>query len=73
MSTDHPFHKSVKSKHEKGPTGQIFPCSMTNNPIECRYWIQAYSVDDHVTSGEKTMYYLERDFTDMVYDLHVES
>ena len=27
---------------------------MTNNPLECRYWTQAYSVDDHVTFGEKT-------------------
>ena len=26
---------------------------MTNNPLECRYWTQAYSVDDHVTFGEK--------------------
>ena len=29
---------------------------MTNNPLECRYWTQAYSVDDHVTFGGKTMY-----------------
>ena len=26
---------------------------MTNNPLECRYWTQAYSVDDHVTFGGK--------------------
>ena len=26
---------------------------ITNNPLECRYWTQAYSVDDHVTFGEK--------------------
>ena len=26
---------------------------MTNNPLECRYWTQGYSVDDHVTFGEK--------------------
>ena len=28
---------------------------MTNNPNECRYWTQAYSVDDHIFCGEKTM------------------
>ena len=31
-----------------------------------------YSVDDHIIFGEKTLYYLQRDFTDMLYDLHVE-
>ena len=45
---------------------------MTNNPLECRYWTHVYSVDDHVTFGKKNMYYLKRDFTDIVYDLHVE-
>ena len=44
---------------------------MSNNPLECRYWTQACSVDDHVIFGEK-MYYLQRDFTDVVYDLQVE-
>ena len=44
---------------------------MANNPLECRYWTQAYSVDDHIILGEKTLYYLQRDFTDMIYDLHV--
>ena len=39
---------------------------MTNNPLECRYWTQTYNVN------EKTVYYLQRDITDMVYDLHVE-
>ena len=32
---------------------------MTNNPLECRYWTQAYSVDGHVTFGKKNMYYLK--------------
>ena len=45
---------------------------MANNPHECGYWTQVYSVDDHIVFGEKTMYYLQRDFTDMIYDLHVE-
>ena len=45
---------------------------MTNNPHECRYWTQAYSVDDHIIFGEKTLYYLQRNFTDMIYDLHFE-
>ena len=45
---------------------------MTNNTHECRYWTQAYSVDGHIIFGEKTLYYLQRDFTDMIYDLHVE-
>ena len=49
-----------------------FDVYMTNNPLECRYWTQAYSVDDHVTFGEKTLYYLQRDFMDMVYDLKTE-
>ena len=31
MSTDHPFHNNVESKHEKGPKGQRFPCSMSSN------------------------------------------
>ena len=45
---------------------------MTNNLLECRYWTEGYNADDHVTFGEKTMYYLQRDLIDMVYDLHVE-
>ena len=45
---------------------------MTNNPLACRYWTQTYNVNDHVTFGEKTEYYLQRDITDMVYDLHVD-
>ena len=34
---------------------------MSNSPLECRYWTQAYSVDDHIIFGEKTLYYLQRD------------
>ena len=26
---------------------------MANNPLECRYWTQCYTVDDHVMYGEK--------------------
>ena len=45
---------------------------MANNPLECRYWEQCYTVDDHVMFGEKTQYYLQRDFTDMIYDIPVD-
>ena len=45
---------------------------MANNPLECRNCTQTYSVDDHIIFGEKTLYYLQRDFIDMVFDLHVE-
>ena len=44
---------------------------MANNPHECKYWTQTYCVNDHVLFGEKTMYYLQRDVTDVVLDLHV--
>ena len=45
---------------------------MANNPLECRYWTQCYTVDNHVMFGETTQYYLQRDFTDMIYDIHVD-
>ena len=45
---------------------------MANNPHECKYWTQAYCVNDHVLFGEKTMYYLQRDVTDVILDLHVD-
>ena len=44
---------------------------MTNNPHECKYWTQTYCVNDHVLFGEKTMYYLQRDVSDVILDLHV--
>ena len=43
---------------------------MANNPHECKYWTQTYYVNDHELSGEKTMYYLQRDVTDVILDLH---
>ena len=33
---------------------------MTNNPLECRYWTEAYSVDDHVTFGKKHVLFTKR-------------
>ena len=45
---------------------------MANNPHECRYWTQAYCVNDHVLFGEKLVYYIQRDVKDVIYDLHVE-
>ena len=45
---------------------------MANNPHECKYWTQTYCVNDHVLFGEKTMYYLQRDVTDVIMDLHAD-
>ena len=45
---------------------------MANNPHECRYWTQAYSVNDHIYFGERTLYYIQRDVTDVILNLHVE-
>ena len=45
---------------------------MTHNPLECRYWTQSYIVNDPVLFGDKTQYYIQRDFTDMIYDIHVD-
>ena len=44
---------------------------MENNPTVCKYWTQTYSVNDHVLFGEKTVYYLQRDVSDIIMDLHV--
>ena len=44
---------------------------MANNPHECKYWTQTYCVNDHVLFGEKSMYYIQRDVTDVILDLHV--
>ena len=41
-----------------------------NNPTVCKYWTQTYCVNDHVLFGEKTMYYLQRDISDTILDLH---
>ena len=43
---------------------------MANNPLTCKYWTKTYCVNDHVLLGEKTMYYLQRDITDIIVDLH---
>ena len=45
---------------------------MANNPHDCKYWTQSYCVNDHVLFEEKTMYYLQRDVTDVILDLHVD-
>ena len=44
---------------------------MENNPTVCKYWTQTYSVNDHVLFGEKTVYYLQRDVSDIIMNLHV--
>ena len=44
---------------------------MENNPHVCKYWTQTYSVNDHVLFGEKVAYYLQRDVSDIIMDLHV--
>ena len=44
---------------------------MENNPTVCKYWTQTYCVNDHVYFGEKTVYYLQRDVSDIIMDLHV--
>ena len=44
---------------------------MENNPTVCKYWTQTYCVNDHVLFGEKTVYYLQRDVSDIIMDLHV--
>ena len=44
---------------------------MDNNPSVCKYWTQTYSVNDHVLFGEKTVYYLQRDVSDIIMDIHV--
>ena len=44
---------------------------MENNPTVCKYWTQTYSVNDHVLFGEKTVYYLQSDVSDIIMDLHV--
>ena len=45
---------------------------MANNPLICKYWTQTYCVNDHVLFGENTMYYLQRDVTDVIVDLHAD-
>ena len=45
---------------------------MTNNPHTCKYWTQTYCVNDHVLFGEKALYYLQRDVTDVIMDLHTD-
>ena len=45
---------------------------MANDPHEYKYWTQAYCVNDHVLFGEKAMYYLQRDVTDVILDLHAD-
>ena len=45
---------------------------IASNPHECKYWTQAYCVNDHVLFGEKTVYYLQRNVTDVILDLHVD-
>ena len=44
---------------------------MANNPHDCKYWTETYCVNDHVLFGEKTMYYIQRDVTDVILDLRV--
>ena len=44
---------------------------MENNPTVCKYWTQTYCVNDHVLFGEKMVYYLQRDVSDIIMDLHV--
>ena len=46
---------------------------MTNNPLECKSWLQTYNVDDKFSFGDKTHYYLYQDYQDHIYDLHVEA
>ena len=46
---------------------------MTNNPLECKLWLQTYNVDDVMSFGDKTHYYLQRDFVDYIYDFHVNA
>ena len=45
---------------------------MTNNPLTCKYLTQTYCVNDHVLFGEKALYYLQRDVTDVIRDLHTD-
>ena len=45
---------------------------MTNNPHTCKYWTQTYCVNDHVLFGKKAMFYLQRDVTDVIMDLHTD-
>ena len=45
---------------------------MTRNPLECRYWTQSYIVNEPFLFGERTQYCIQRDFTDMIYDIHVD-
>ena len=45
---------------------------MENSPTVCKYWTQTYSVNDHVLFGEKVVYYLQRDVSDIIMDLHVD-
>ena len=46
---------------------------MNNNPLECKSWLQTYNLDDQFSCGERTHYYLHKDFQDHIYDLHVEA
>ena len=45
---------------------------MTNNPHTCKYWTQTYCVNNHVLFGEKAMFYLQRDVTDVIMDLDTD-
>ena len=38
-----------------------------------KYWLQTHNVDDHLSFGDKTQYYLQRDFIDLIYDFHVDA
>ena len=45
---------------------------MTNNPLECKSWLQSCNLDDQFSFVERTHYYLHKDFGDYIYDLHVD-
>ena len=46
---------------------------MKNKPLECNTFLQTYNVDDHMAFGDRTHYYIHRDFVDRVFDFHVQN
>ena len=45
---------------------------MTNNPLELKSWVQTYNLNDPINFGDRTHFFITRDFIDRIYDYHVD-
>ena len=44
---------------------------MANSPLELQTFVQIYKLNDHVDFGDKTQYYIGRDFVERIHEFHV--